>query len=143
MHIFQAERFSGFAAAETHAPGIIARLVELGWPKDVVMNINFPDLPPERIEAVEMTSQGFRDYHPMQFERRRDPRGRSYFWMGFEGRPCTAPEGTDLCAVHNGRISVTPLHIDLTHRQTWRELKGRLGGAPPKLERARQEAGHG
>jgi 5'-nucleotidase len=143
MQIFQEGRFPGFAAAEAYAPGIVARLVELGWPQNVVMNINFPDLDPERIEAVEMTEQGFRDYHPLQFERRRDPRGRSYFWMGFEGRPSNAPEGTDLCAVHNGRISVTPLHIDLTHRPTWRELKGLLGGAPPRLERSEREAAGG
>jgi broad specificity polyphosphatase/5'/3'-nucleotidase SurE len=104
-------------------------------PANVVMNINFPDLEPERIEAVEMTELGFRDYHPMHFERRKDLRGRDYFWMGFRGRPCTALEGTDLHAVHNGRISVTPLHIDLTHRQTWHELKGKLGGPPPKLHK--------
>jgi len=140
LHIFHDDFVARFETAEAHAPGIIARLVELGWPAGVVMNINFPDLEPERIEAVEMTSLGFRDYHPMHFERRTDLRGRDYFWMGFRGQPQTPCEGTDLHAVHHGRISVTPLHIDLTHRETWHELRGRLGGPPPKLHKTAVEA---
>jgi 5'-nucleotidase len=137
---FHEERAARFATAEALGPGIIARLVELGWPSNVVININFPDVAPERIEAVEVTEQGFRDYHPMHFERRTDLRGRDYFWMGFRGRPCEQVEGTDICAVDRGLVSVTPLHIDLTHRETWRDLKGRLGGPPPKLHRKPAEA---
>ena len=49
-------------------------------------------------------------------------------------KPSTPAEGTDLKAVYEGRISVTPLHIDLTHNQTVAAMKGVLGGAPPKLD---------
>ena len=52
--------------------------------------------------------------------------------MGWRGLPDNSPEGTDLYAVRHGRISVTPLHIDLTHRPTLHSLKGVLGGPPPK-----------
>ena len=52
--------------------------------------------------------------------------------MGWRGLPDNSPEGTDLYAVRHGRISVTPLHIDLTHRPTMHALKGLLGGPPPK-----------
>ena len=53
--------------------------------------------------------------------------------MGFRGGRQNTPEGTDLRAIIEGRISVTPLHIDLTHMETVHALKGVLGGAPPKL----------
>jgi 5'-nucleotidase len=123
-----------FRTAEHFAPGIIARLLEAGWPRDVVININFPDLPPEQVSAVEVTVQGVRDVqHGLQAERRTDLRGRDYYWMGFLDRIDNAPPGTDLRAIREGRISVIPLHVDLTHRPTVHELKKVLGGAPPKL----------
>ncbi len=125
-----------FQTAVAHAPGVIQRLVEAGWPADVVMNVNFPDLPPEEVRAVEVTRQGARDQGHMHAERRTDLRGRDYYWMGFKGAGGAPPEGTDLHAVYGGRISVTPLHIDLTHRETAHRLKGLLGGAVPKLKAA-------
>jgi 5'-nucleotidase len=125
-----------YETAEAHAPGIIARLIELGWPKDVVLNINFPDLAPDEVSEVEVTRQGFRDICDLHAERRTDLRGRDYYWMGFFGRSDPMVEGTDLAALLNGRISVTPVHIDLTHMPTVHELKKSLGGAPPRMKRA-------
>lgn len=125
-----------FQTAVAHGPGLIARLVEEGWPHDVVLNVNFPDLPPEAVEQVEVTVQGVRDQGHMHAERRTDLRGRDYYWMGFRGPQGRPPEGTDLAAVYGGRISVTPLHIDLSHRPTVHRLKGLVGGAPPKLKAA-------
>ena len=63
---------------------------------------------------------------------RTDLRGRDYYWMSFRGEKQEHAEGTDLQAIEEGRISVTPLHIDLTHMETVNNLKGVLGGAPPK-----------
>lgn len=121
-----------FHTAEHFAPGIIRRLLKAGWPGDVIININFPDLEPHEVTAVEVCAQGIRDVHASRAERRKDLRGRDYYWMGWRGLPDNAPEGTDLYAVRQGRISVTPLHIDLTHRPTLHALKGVLGGPPPK-----------
>ncbi len=122
-----------FETSEAFAPGIIERLLETGWPQGVVINVNFPNRPPESVEGVEVTVQGFRDVHEMHAERRTDLRGRDYYWMGFSGAQQSPPAGTDLHAIAAGRISVTPLHIDLTHMQTVHALKGQLGGAPPRL----------
>ena len=70
----------------------------------------------------------------MKAERRTDLRGRDYFWMGFTARRPVVADGTDLAAVLGGRISVTPLHIDLTHMPTVHALKRRVGRCvPPKL----------
>ena len=125
------EAGSSFAPAETFAPGVVRRLVEVGWPADVVLNINFPAREPSEIKEVEVTRQGFRDAHIRVAEKRTDLRGRDYYWMGFRQTRSSPPEGTDLRALYEGRISVTPLHIDLTHQATVHALKGVLGGAPP------------
>ena len=118
--------------AEHFGPGIVKRLLDVGWPSDVVMNVNFPARPPEAVTEVEVTRQGFRDTHIRTFDKRTDLRGRDYYWMGFSGQLSKPADGTDLKAVYEGRISITPLHIDLTHRVSVNNLKGLLGGAPPK-----------
>jgi len=122
-----------FEVSEAFAPGIVKRLVEIGWPKDVVMNVNFPALPVEEITQVEVTRQGFRDAHARHSEKRTDLRGRDYYWMGFRRELSKPADGTDLRALYDGRISVTPLHIDLTHLPSVNDLKKVLGGAPPKV----------
>ncbi len=123
-----------FEAAETFGAGLIARLVELGWPGDVVLNINFPARPAAAVTAVEVTRQGFRDAPPRYADERTDLRGRTYYWLGYRNHPSRPPEGTDLRAAYEGRISVTPLHIDLTHMATVHALRAAVGGPPPKLK---------
>jgi len=124
---------ANFETAETYGAGLVARLLEIGWPANVIMNVNFPPVTPDKVVGVEMTAQGSRDQHHLHFSRRTDLRGRDYFWMGFQGQLSEPPEGVDLKAVYSGKISVTPLHIDLTHRESLSRMKGLLGGAPPKL----------
>lgn len=118
--------------AATYGAGVISQLLKHGWPKDVLININFPDAPPEDVAEVETTFQGFRDHRVIYADKRTDPRGGAYYWLGFRGQLSNPPAGSDLRAIYEGRISVTPLHIDLTHRETIHALKGVLGGAPPK-----------
>jgi 5'-nucleotidase len=118
--------------AETYGPGVVGQLLRHGWPKDVLININFPDLPPDQVKEVEVTRQGRRDHHIVYADKRTDPRGGTYYWLGFHGKLSDPPEGTDLKAIYSGRISVTPLHVDLTHMPTAHDLKGVLGGAAPK-----------
>jgi 5'-nucleotidase len=118
--------------AETFGPGIVGKLLEQTWPKDVLMNVNFPDLPPDQVKAVEVTTQGRRDQHVIYADKRTDPRGGAYFWLGFRGKLSNPSDGTDLKAIYEGRIAVTPLHVDLTHMPTIHDLKSVLGGAPPK-----------
>lgn len=135
----QAKNFRGrgsmpMETAERHGPGVLGRLLELGWPADVLINVNFPDRSPDDVTAVEVTEQGARDHHIAFTEERVDLRGETYFWIGFKGTLSNPPEGTDLRAIYEGRISVTPVHLGLTHAQTRRALQGDLGGAPPKWE---------
>ena len=130
---FHEDGAKGYDAAEAYGPGIIRRLIEIGWPADVIMNINFPGRAPAEITEVEVTRQGFRDAHIRTAEKRTDLRGRDYYWMGFRQQRSEPERGTDLRALYDGKISVTPLHIDLTHGESVHKLRGMLGGAPPQV----------
>jgi 5'-nucleotidase len=133
LEVFHDDCHCPYDTAEAAAPGILAKLIEAGWPRDVVININFPDLAADQVAGVEVTKQGFREPGAIRAERRTDLRGRDYYWLGFGGRQPRLEKGTDLAAIADGKISVTPLHIDLTHMATVHDLKGVLGGAVPKL----------
>ena len=129
---FHDEVTAHWETAETYAPPIISRLLAQTWQPGVVMNLNFPARPPQEVREVEVTTQGFRQIGEMHAVRRTDLRGRDYYWMSFRGAKQDHAPGTDLRAMDDGKISVTPLHIDLTHRPSVHDLKGVLGGAPPK-----------
>ncbi|HKZ95714.1 MAG TPA: 5'/3'-nucleotidase SurE [Hyphomicrobiaceae bacterium] len=101
-----------------HGPGLVEKLLSAGWPQGVLMNINYPDLAPDKVAGTAVTSQGRRDQGGLHVEERRDTWGDPYFWVGFERRRADPPEGCDLWAIANGLISITPLSLNLTHRPT-------------------------
>lgn len=118
---------------EAHGPGIVKKLLALGWPKDVVINVNFPDRAPEDVKEIEVTSQGHRDAFQLFAEERQDLRGGTYYWFGFSGKLSDPPQGTDLRAIYDGKISVTPLHLALTHADAHRALSVSLNGPAEKI----------
>lgn len=103
-------------------PRVLKALLKSGWPKNCVMNVNFPDVLPEDVKGIEVTAQGFRDEATSSLDKRTDLRGNDYFWIGYSQKASQPPEGTDLRAIYEGRISVTPLHIDMTHHAYRAEL---------------------
>ena len=119
-------------AAGAHGAAIINALLKQGWPSDVVMNVNFPDCGADAVAGVEVTRQGFRDLHEMHAVKRTDPRGRTYYWLDFHNLQQTLVEGTDLKAVADNKISITPLHLDLTHTETLHKMRKVIGGTVPK-----------
>lgn len=120
-----------WATSEAHAPGLIERLVDIGWPRDCLINVNFPDCDPAQVTGVEVTVQGRRDANDLLIEERTDARHNPYYWIGFRRTPYTPAAGTDLAAITAGRISVTPLHLDLTHFATRDSLAAALAAKPP------------
>ena len=120
---------------EAHAPAIIRRLLDAGWPDDVVINVNFPDRAPDAIAGIEVTRQGHRDDFSLFAEERQDLRGLKYYWYGYKGKLSDPPEGTDLRAIYDGRISITPLHLALTHEDARQRLgllfNAKSGAAKP------------
>jgi 5'-nucleotidase len=100
--------------AERWGPELLRGLLAAGWPRDVLINVNFPDLAPEEVRGWRVAAQGARKIGDQLVERH-DPRGEPYVWIG-ELRESTDPaEGTDLAAVNAGYVSVTPVHLDMTH----------------------------
>ena len=115
-----------WATAEHYAGDIIRKLVKVGWPDDVLMNVNFPDLPPAQVKGVEIVPQGKRDYSNLEIVERVDAREQTYYWIGFrpvQGKP---KRNSDLGATENGYISITPLHLNLTETRTLKSLKAAL-----------------
>jgi 5'-nucleotidase len=112
--------------AIAHGPKLIRTLLAMDWAPFSVMNVNFPDRDPADVAGTIATTQGRRDPGLLQIEERRDTWGNPYYWLAFERRRSTAAEGTDLWAVYTGRISVTPLFLDLTHRSMREALERAL-----------------
>ncbi|MEO7494636.1 MAG: 5'/3'-nucleotidase SurE [Massilia sp.] len=102
------------AAAKLARDMVLRRFDELGSP--YLLNVNIPNLPYEQMGRWCPTRLG-RRHHSEPVIRAQDPRGRELFWIGPPGAGKDAGEGTDFHAVANGQVSVTPLQIDLTHRQ--------------------------
>ena len=130
---YRGDNREDFGPAETFGAGLVGRLFAIGWPSDVILNINFPVAGDDRSGAVEVTRQGFRDVRTRYAEQRTDLRGRDYYWLGYRAEPSRPAAGTDLRAAYEGRISVTPLHIDLTHNATVDSLR-RAMVAPLKAD---------
>ncbi len=128
-------------SAQVYGAPVVSNLLAHGWPNDVVMNINFPDCAADDVTGVEVTKQGLRDLHEMHAVKRVDTRGRDYYWLDFHAYKQTLIDGTDLKAVAENRISVTPLHLDLTHYETMHRLKKTLGGVAPKVVAAKEQVG--
>lgn len=97
-----------------YGPDIIRRILEIGIPRDVLVNINFPDCPPAEVKGIAVTSQGKRDQELLRIEARRDGRGNPYYWIAFERLRTPFRDGTDLSALADNRIAVTPLRLNLT-----------------------------
>jgi 5'-nucleotidase len=105
----------GFAATEGWAAKVLAPLLDLQMARRTVVNVNFPALPADGVKGIRVVRQGFHDYARGSLIEGTDPRGRPYYWFGLEDIEHTLDRGTDLEAVNEGYIAITPLHLDLTH----------------------------
>jgi 5'-nucleotidase len=115
-----------FTTATTHGAAIIRQVQSIDWPAGVLININFPPVAANKVAGVRVTEQGFRDYGNIHLVERIDPRGFPYYWHGFGKEKLVPGHDTDLKAMHEACISVTPLHLDMTHYATMAALKAAL-----------------
>jgi 5'-nucleotidase len=111
-----------FDTAAQFAERLAAQVLKQGLPKDTLLNVNVPNLPKEKIKGVKLTCLGKRAYEDVIVEKV-DPRGKKYYWIAgnriiFEGR-----SNTDFQALQAGKISVTPLKLDLTDYETLDQIK--------------------
>jgi 5'-nucleotidase len=115
-----------FAAAEAWAERALRPLLAEPMPPGTLVNGNFPALDPAEIKGIRPCRQGRRDYGRLRIEERRDPRGFAYFWFGLASTVETPGHSTDLEAIADGYVTVTPLHLDLTHDASLDSLRRRF-----------------
>ncbi|MEQ7872923.1 5'/3'-nucleotidase SurE [Sphingomonas sp. ASV193] len=115
-----------FAAAETWAEPVIRAIIAGPMARGTLVNVNFPALAPDAVRGVRVCRQGRRDYGRLNVDQRTDPRGFPYFWFGL-GRTVETPgHRTDLEVIADGFVSVTPLHLDMTHDESIDALAARF-----------------
>jgi len=103
-----------FATAAEFASVLSRRVIEAPPTPHTLLNVNVPALPRDQITGYRLTRQGKRRFSDALVEKR-DPRGKKYYWIGGEELGFVDEPGTDFAAVHAGAISITPIHMDLTH----------------------------
>lgn len=125
--IFPSNEGVDWRATEEVAESVIRWLVSGGWPDDVLMNVNFPDLREGPINGIAVTGQGKRDLSDIVLDERVDTRGNAYYWVGYRRAKDHLEDGTDIKTVREGGVSVTPLHLNFTHLETRDVLSNSLG----------------
>lgn len=114
--------------ARVHGAATLRKVLAAGLPPGILLNINFPPVPPENVRGLSVCVQGQRNQGLLAVDGRVDGRGNPYFWLAFAREPMTPQEGTDLHALAAGRIAVTPLRLDLTDMPSVTRLAEQLGG---------------
>lgn len=112
-----------YATAAQVAKVLVQRLGNDRPPADTILNVNVPDLPLSEIRGFQVTRLGTRHIAEPTIKTA-DPRGRKIYWIGQPGPEEDAGPGTDFYAVNTGYVSITPLHLDLTHYKVFEQLSG-------------------
>lgn len=115
-----------FTAAANFIADLAPRVPAMGLARDVFLNVNVPNLAPDAIQGVRVTSQGSRRYKG-DITRHEAAQVGVYYWRGGELIDRSERDDTDILAVKGGFISVTPLHVDLTNLESFAALKAGLG----------------
>jgi 5'-nucleotidase len=117
-----------FAAAEAWGAKVLAPLIDMDFAPRTLININFPPRAADAVQGVKVARQGFHDYARGSIVKGTDPRGYDYYWFGLHGTEQTPGHDSDLEAIADGYIAVTPLHVDLTHDASLAALRARMAG---------------
>ena len=100
--------------AEGHGATTIRKVLAAGIPPGILINVNFPPCTPELVRGISVSVQGQRNQALLDVDKRLDGRGNPYYWLAFQRGKINPTEGTDLHALANNKIAVTPLRLDLT-----------------------------
>jgi 5'-nucleotidase len=112
-----------YSAAAEVARNVSEKVIAHGAPKDTLLNVNIPYLKTAEFKGYMVTRQGLRVYRDA-LDKRIDPRGRPYYWIGGEVPTWISEEGTDVGALADGYVSITPLQLDLTAYKMIDVVKG-------------------
>lgn len=115
-----------FETAARVVVDLLDRLKSHPLPGDTILNVNVPDIPFDALQGIEATRLGHR-HKAEPVVKSADPHGNSIYWVGPPGAEADAGPGTDFHAIRMQRVSVTPLHVDLTRHATLDHLSTWLG----------------
>src|SRR4029453_7425247 len=115
--------------------GRVARLIAMrvlvsGLPPKTLLNVNVPAQAPRGIRLARLGHRVYMD----KIVEQADPRGRSHYWIGGGDARWDSLEGTDMGAVHEGYVSLTPLHLDLTNHRALMQLDDWPAGLSAQLK---------
>ena len=113
---------------EQHGSKVIADLIACDFPEKTLVNVNFPNCAPGEVQGVKITSQGAFT-HGLYMEKRSDGRGFPYYWLRFGRDVPEQKHGSDITALRENHISVTPLKLDLTDYEFTKSLEDKFGSA--------------
>ncbi|WP_128891911.1 5'/3'-nucleotidase SurE [Erythrobacter sp. HKB08] len=115
-----------FSAAREWGAKVLRPLLDLDFAERTLVNVNFPPKAADAVKGIRVVRQGFHDYSRGSVVEGRDPRGLKYYWFGLHAIEHTPDHGTDLEAIADGYISVTPLRPELTHESSLGTLSERF-----------------
>jgi 5'-nucleotidase len=121
------EAITHYKTAAIIAKQLVMKLSINRLPSQTIFNVNVPNLPIEQIKGFEVTRLGTR-HASEPIIKKYDPRGKPIFWIGPTGPEADAGAGTDFHAISSGHVSITPLHLDMTHYQMFDQLSKWLDG---------------
>ena len=104
------------------AADLVRRLERFPLPRDIMLNVNVPDLPYDALAGVETARLGFR-HRSEPLVPMTDPQGKQIYWIGPAGEGQDAGPGTDFAAIERGAVSVTPLKVDLTRHEALADIE--------------------
>jgi 5'-nucleotidase len=119
------EYYSGpldYSTAAQVAVKVVKSVSEHGLPQGILLNVNVPYLKLDEIKGYAITRQGLRVYRD-KLIKRKDPRGRPYYWIGGDSPSGVPDEGTDIGALKEGYVSITPLSMDMSAYSVISEIK--------------------
>ena len=121
------DKVEHYETAAIIAKQLVTKLSINRLPSQTILNVNVPDLPIEEIKGLQVTRLGTR-HNAEPVMKSQDPRGRVIYWIGPPGPEADAGAGTDFYAVNSGYVSITPLHLDMTHYKMFDQLANWLAG---------------
>ncbi len=113
---------SDFSYAADFIAKFVPRIGEINFPKKTILNINVPAIEPEEIVGLKITNLGTRMYTDT-YEKRLDPRGKVYYWLAGEFLDTCEEESSDITAIKDNKISITPITFEMTHKSIMPELE--------------------
>ena len=114
-----------FEAAAHWGEQVLRPLLDVPFAPRTLVNVNFPALPADQVAGIRVVRQGFHDYARGSLVEGTDPRGYPYYWFGLHGMEHTTGHATDLEAIADGFVAVTPLTVDFTHEASLDAMRAR------------------